>query len=713
MIRIDNARVFDGEQLLDGVCVLIDGPLIAAVAPAGQLRAVAAAADCEVIDGTGCTLLPGLIDSHTHVIGTLDNLRLALAFGVTTELDMFSFPPELTGWLCEAAAETDDVADMRTSGTVACPAGGHPVASLPFIPSLAGPQDAAEFVTARQKEGSHYIKVMFDDGAHLAQDLPTLDAATARAVADQARSAGLLTVAHIADTSTVRAALGAGIDAITHLPLDSPLPRDVVRTAAADGRFFIPTLAMMEVSAGAPEGRELADDDRIAAYLPAEVKTAIRVGTEGRCVMVPPAGLDFRHALRSTALLHEAGVPVLAGTDANNAPGRACPVVHGAALHRELELLVAAGLAPAAALTAATAAPARQFGLADRGRIAPGMRADLLLVHGDPTVDITATRDIAGIWKRGAAFDREEFRLARVVAADQAGSEAGPGDGAKLTSVGSTALAVAAARALESTRDDRLFDDQIAVQVVSAAGAEAVAWSGSRGELIRLAMGDYFAIRTRYFDDYLLGAVAAGVRQVVILGAGFDARAYRLAWPAPVSLYELDRSDVFSIKDKIITGRAPAPGCTRVAVVADLLEDWPDALLARGFDPRQPTAWLLEGLVVYLSEQEADLMLTRIGELSAAGSRIGVEYGSVAMFATANTDAALAHASGDDTLHALSALWRNTRTTDPLAWLAGHGWPAGCDEIADAARECGRPVPPAFDPRLPGTARISLLVGLR
>ncbi len=708
MIRIDNARVFDGERVLDGVSVLIDGARIAAVAPADELSVPAGAEVADVIDGTGRTLLPGLIDSHTHVIGTLDNLRLALAFGVTTELDMFSFPAELTAWLCNAAAETDGVADMRSSGTVVCPVGGHPVASLPFIPSLAGPRDAGEFVTARQKEGSHYIKVMFDDGAHLGAVLPTLDEATATAVTEAARSAGLLTVAHVADTKTLYDALVAGIDAVTHVPLEAPIAADLARRAAAQGRFFIPTLAMMEMSSGAPGGRELADDDRIAAYLPADAKAAIRNGAEGLCVTVPSGGLDFSHALASTRRLHEAGVPLLAGTDANNAPGRACPVVHGAALHRELELLVTAGLTPAEALEAATAAPARYFGLDDRGRIAPGMRADLLLVEGDPTVDITATRNIHQIWRRGVPFDREEFRSTRLQAPEATGAQ--DADTA-LTGAGSTALAVAAARALESTRPDRLFDDQIAIQVVAAAGTELAAWSSSRGELLRLAMGDFFAIRTRYFDNYLLEAVGAGCRQVVILAAGFDARAYRLNWPSPVRLFELDRSDVFSIKDKIVTGRVPSPGCERIAVVGDLREDWPIALRAHGLDPGQPTAWLVEGVVVYLSEQENDEMLARISELSAPGSRIGVEYGSLAMFRSEHTSAALAHTSDDDTLHMLASLWRNESTADPLAWLAGHGWSVVSREIADAANACGRPVPPAFDPQIPGTARIGLLTG--
>lgn len=177
-------------------------------------------------------------------------------------------------------------------------------------------------------------------------------------------------MAHVVDAATVCDALDAGVDAFTHVPLDAPLPEELVDRAAAEGRVVIPTLAMMEVSSGADVGRALADDDRIAAWL------------------------------------HRAGARLPAGTDANNAPGSSCPVVHGAALHRGLELLVAAGLTPTEALTPATAAPALHFGLHDRGRIAPGLRADVVLVEGDPKQDITATRAIRRIWRRGVPFHR-------------------------------------------------------------------------------------------------------------------------------------------------------------------------------------------------------------------------------------------------------------------------------------------------------------------
>jgi imidazolonepropionase-like amidohydrolase len=406
MLRLDNVRVFDGERVLDATSVLVDGERIVAVGPEVP-ASVAGRAAGEVVDGSGQTLLPGLIDAHTHVFGSLCNLRLALVYGVTTELDMFSFPPELTGMLVEIAAEDDGVADVRTAGSLVCPPGGHPAATMSDLPTLGGPADAAGFVAARLAEGSHFIKVMLDDGHHHGTALPMLDRATAAAVADAAREAGVLTVAHVCNVASVRDVVAAGIDAFTHVPLEAPMPADLVASVAGRTRFVVPTLTMMEASSATGPDRTLADDRLIAAYLPGEAAAAVRAGSDGLPVTVGHEGYDLGYALASTRALHEAGVAVLAGTDANNAPGRACPVVHGASLHRELELLVAAGLTPAEALTAATAGPADHFGLSDRGRIAPGLRADLVLVDGDPTVDITATRAIRRIWRRGAPVDRE------------------------------------------------------------------------------------------------------------------------------------------------------------------------------------------------------------------------------------------------------------------------------------------------------------------
>ncbi|MBM4791774.1 amidohydrolase family protein [Streptomyces sioyaensis] len=355
-----------------------------------------------------------MIDAHTHVFGAESNLELALAFGVTTELDMFMGPPDATRALCAAAGARADLADLRSAGLLASAPGGHPGHAMPDLPTVAGPEQADAFVAARQEEGAHFIKIMVDDGAHHGLSLPALDRATVTALAAAARRRGLRTVAHVSALWSARLALDSGVDMLTHLPLDAAVDDAFVRRTAAEKRVVIPTLVMLEMSTPktsrpAHTGRSLADDPWIAGHLPEHARTAIAEGHEGLCIEPASPGQHFTHALSSVLRLHRAGVPVLAGTDANYRPDRACPVVHGAGLHAELALLVAAGLTPAEALTAATSAPAAHFGLADRGVIAPGRRADLVLVEGDPTQDIRRTRSIEAIWRGGVRFDREAY----------------------------------------------------------------------------------------------------------------------------------------------------------------------------------------------------------------------------------------------------------------------------------------------------------------
>ncbi|MFB9904339.1 amidohydrolase family protein [Allokutzneria oryzae] len=402
MVRtsIHNVRIFDGTAISEHDSVLVEDGVIA------RVGGVTGGAD-EVVDGAGRTLLPGLVDAHTHVFGSVENLGLALAFGVTTEVDLFSFPPDATAALLAESRERDDVAEMVTAGMLACPPGSRPALMLPgLLPTVDGPEHAAAFVAARVAEGSGCIKVHLDDGANHGMSVPLFDVPTLRALGHAAREAGLSTVAHVSDARTMELALEAGLDMATHLPLDETMSAEAVSAAAARGQAVIPTLAIAEFAVEPNRGRSLVDDPRIADFLPPAAHEALRDGTEGLAVEEPPPGSSMEKVLASMRRLHEAGVTVLVGTDANNAPFRACPVVHGAAIHRELELFVASGFTPTEALAAATSLPAKHFGLHDRGRIGMGLRADLVLVNGDPTRDILATRDIAGVWRRGVRCTR-------------------------------------------------------------------------------------------------------------------------------------------------------------------------------------------------------------------------------------------------------------------------------------------------------------------
>ncbi|QUQ63042.1 macrolide family glycosyltransferase [Kutzneria sp. CA-103260] len=280
---------------------------------------------------------------------------------------------------------------------------------------------------------------------------------------------------------------------------------------------------------------------------------------------------------------------------------------------------------------------------------------------------------------------------------------------AALSEVGSTALGVAMARAEESMRPDRLFDDELAADFVRASGI----WQAQRYDedntVVRSAMGDYVALRTRLFDDFLL---AAGCPQVVVVAAGLDSRAFRLPWADGVRVFEVDRADVLQVKESVLGRLGARPSCDRVVVTADLRGNWAQSLLDDGFDPTLPTAWLVEGLVVYLTEQDTDRMLAKITKLSAPGSRIAVEALTRHMLLTEPARQVLATGQ-DEALATLVSLWRNESTAEPTEWITTHGWRAHTRDLAEVAAEHDRPMPPTFDPRQPDTSRVVLLFGER
>lgn len=377
---IRDARVFDGERTIAPADVVLEGDRIDSVGADADRRA-----DVEV-DGAGRTLLPGLIDAHTHVFD--GSLAEALRYGVTTELDMFCLPQVLPRQR-RLAAENDDVADLRSAGTLATAPGGHPTQLLAALSGtvldgvdataidyVSDPAHATAFVAARLAEGADYLKIVIDDGAVHGADLPVMTPQTAAALAAAAHGAGLSVIAHAITAAEATIALDAGVDGLAHvwtdLAPDDPASQRLADRIRAQGVFVVTTLAYFEAITA--QGVQTADCAR------------------------PGSSANAVGALRA---LRRAGAPLLAGTDATPfAPA------HGAGMHRELHLLTEAGLSPQEALAAATSLPARHFGLSDRGRIAPGLRADLVLVEGDPTRDITAIAAIIDVWRRGVRQSR-------------------------------------------------------------------------------------------------------------------------------------------------------------------------------------------------------------------------------------------------------------------------------------------------------------------
>ena len=393
---IKDARVFDGEKVLGRATVVIENGKIAAVG-----KGIPAPTDAEVISGEGMTLLPGLIDAHVHIWDTAQ-LRQSLVFGVTAVIDMFTTNLKALKDSQEAQAKRgeSDLAYFISPGICVTAPGGHGTQYGPGIPTITGPDEAQEFVDARIAEGSDFIKIMLDDGSTYGMPRPTISDETMAAVIRAAHRRKRLAVIHAASLQNCLDALNAGVDGLAHLYFNNASDPNFGRHAAEKKAFVIPTFSVLQTLAGMHEAAVLKDDVLISPYL-----KSFDLQNLDRSYPFKGNEANYRAAERALPQLKEAGVPVLAGTDAPN-PG----TTFGASLHRELELLVRAGLTPVEALRAATSVPAAKFSLEGRGRIETGMIADLVLVNDDPTQDIKATRDIVSVWKDGRPVDRQKYR---------------------------------------------------------------------------------------------------------------------------------------------------------------------------------------------------------------------------------------------------------------------------------------------------------------
>jgi methyltransferase (TIGR00027 family) len=263
-------------------------------------------------------------------------------------------------------------------------------------------------------------------------------------------------------------------------------------------------------------------------------------------------------------------------------------------------------------------------------------------------------------------------------------------------SVGATALGVAAARAAETESDNPLISDPFARIFLDAVGDGVWNWYEAPelpAEVVEAepelparmrTLVDYFASRTAFFDTLFLDATRAGIRQVVILAAGLDARSWRLPWPDGTTVYELDQHRVLEFKSSTLTRHGAQPTCNRVEVAVDLRHDWPTALRQAGFDASAPSAWSVEGLLMYLPATAQDLLFARIQELAAAGSRIGVEalapnFADPEAIAQRRermerVQALMAKADPQRQVPRSDQLWYFEERDDVADWLRRHGW---------------------------------------
>lgn len=411
-ILIQNVRVFDNEAILEPSDIVITRSAGDIQSPMNDGSAVETSD--VVVDGQGCTLIPGLIDTYANIRGANAALGTFASHGVTTVIDSSSNTQQCQALRIYAAGRTR-LPTVFTCGTTAVLARDP----QPYIHDnqdevvIRTTEEAVAFAAARASgpDRADFIKVVVDLHS------PPNDSLL-KAIVETAHAHNKLTIARTTGRASYERAMRAGFDVLAHAPLDAPLDPALAREMAARGKVFVPTLRMMRTCAtpdgvdgvdggeahplpsGPPGfpfrglyGRTPRDDNNNASSAAADAGSR----QHSRPGAMP--GGSYDNAAASVRTLYEAGVTICAGTTANLVPGTQIPF--GESLHDELELLVDAGMTPLDALRSATCVAAAAFRLHDRGVVRGGQRADLLLIDGDPLVDISATRRIKRIWIQG------------------------------------------------------------------------------------------------------------------------------------------------------------------------------------------------------------------------------------------------------------------------------------------------------------------------
>ncbi len=268
--------------------------------------------------------------------------------------------------------------------------------------------------------------------------------------------------------------------------------------------------------------------------------------------------------------------------------------------------------------------------------------------------------------------------------------------------IGPTSRWMAAARARESGRADRLFEDPLAAAL---AGPEGFAWLESMEAAARSeGPALYPVVRTRFFDEFLLDSCERlGVRQVVLPAAGLDTRAFRLDWPSGTRLYEMDLPEVLNAKEAVIRDAGARPGCGRLTVGVDLKEEsWPEALLDCGYQPDNPSVWLIEGLLFYLTRNAVDRLLERVGDLTTTGSLLGLDLMNRGLFFSPIAwpmQAALVRRGAPGRFG----------TNDPEILMSHHGWSVDVTQPGEDGANFGRWPRPMVPREVPGLPRSFLV----
>ncbi|CAL5867998.1 uncharacterized protein PFLUO_LOCUS2221 [Penicillium psychrofluorescens] len=362
-IAINNVRVFDGSTLLAPGTVIIEN---------GKIGGPCSGETCNTTqsyDGQGKTLLPGLMDAHAHPADCYD-LGNMTQFGITTSVNAFCLSPKI----CESLTNYKGLTSLLSASFFATVSGSEHAALISpnYDDLLIGNTSVAEsWVAGQIKGGADFIKLIGSAPLRGNPPVPGLSQAEQAALVMASHNQGKQVVLHTSSYKSYEQGIIAGADQIHHSTLDVPIDDKLVALLKIKNstKVVCPTLTMM---------RAIPKQNKTGSFLP---------------------------AADTVRILHKVGIPIIAGTDSNSGGDLPAMVPFGTSLHDEMENLVGVGLSPVEALNAATIMPAQYFGLNDRGVIKEGMRADLLLVDGDPTKDISATRNIIKVWVEGMEFN--------------------------------------------------------------------------------------------------------------------------------------------------------------------------------------------------------------------------------------------------------------------------------------------------------------------
>lgn len=353
---IKNVRIFDGKKLTKPTTVSFENGYITSVGGVIPKNA-------KVFDGQGKTLLPGYIDAHMH-LNDIDNLKKAVRCGITTMMDMQPTSVELVNSLRDLPGLTS----VLTSASIAVGPGGLLTKIVPIREEdiiRNNPNEGINFVDRMLAKGAEYIKVILEEPP-LTEKMLTVE--QLRPIVQRIHEKGSIVFAHTTSELGFRTAIEAGIDVLNHLPRKFILSNDIVKAISKGKHYVIPTLIML---------KGLIDQKPD--------------GSNG----------DLKFCFESLRKLYIAGVTIIAGSD-SNLTNKQNNVIHGESFLKELELMVQAGMTPVDVLRSMTIIPSTHFKfISDRGSIEPKKRADLVLVEGDPTKDISVCRNIKKVWVKG------------------------------------------------------------------------------------------------------------------------------------------------------------------------------------------------------------------------------------------------------------------------------------------------------------------------